>query len=138
MHFYQQTKITATAAFETGRATEVGAAEGSRCVAVLCHPWTQPAFPRNRLNGQKVKNHNKSAISHRQSNQGVTEHNVNVPAQTVSPTDSQSVPWSAAAETNTAVRRALTIQTDLHILISPKSSDFQLKNYLDFSCYFSF
>lgn len=56
MHFYQQTKITATAAFETGRATEVGAAEGSRCVAVLCHPWTQLAFPGNGPSGQKVKN----------------------------------------------------------------------------------
>lgn len=125
MHFYQQTKITATAAFETGRATEVGAAEGSRCVAVLCHPWTQLPFSGNGPSGQKVKNPNKSAISHRQSNQGVTEDNINVPA--VSPTDSQSEPWSAAAEANTALQRALTIQTDLHILISPQITWFSVK-----------
>lgn len=73
----------------------------------------------------KSKKPNKSAISHRQSNQGVTEDNINVPA--VSPTDSQSEPWSAAAEANTALQRALTIQTDLHILISPQITCFSVK-----------
>lgn len=124
MHFYQQTKITATAAFETGRATEVGAAEGSRCVAVLCHPWTQLAFPGNGPSGQKVKNP------------------INLPFPTGSLTRvllkttsmsllsvllTQSEPWSAAAEANTALQRALTIQTDLHILISPQITWFSVK-----------
>lgn len=55
MHFYQQTKVTATAAFETGRAAEAGGAKGRRCVTVLCLPWTLLAFPGKGLRTQKGK-----------------------------------------------------------------------------------
>lgn len=120
MHLYQQTEITATAAFEMGRATE-----GERCCKgqqVCCCPvpsMDKAGFSRERTECTEGKKPNKSAISHRQSNQGVAKHNIDVPAQTVSPTDSQSVPRTAAGA-NTAVQRALTIQIDLHILLSVK------------------
>lgn len=51
MHLYQQTKITTTAVFEMGRATEGGAAKGRWCAAVLGLPWLP--FPGN---AQKGKN----------------------------------------------------------------------------------
>lgn len=107
MHFYQQTKITATAAFERGRVTEGRAAKGSRCAAVLCHPWTRLAFPGKGLSAQKGKRPNKPAISPRQSNGGVTKDSIAVPAQTVSATDSQSVPWRAQQQGQTLQSREL-------------------------------
>lgn len=50
---------------------------------------------------------NKSAISHRQPNHGATKHSIDVPAQTVGPGDSQSVPWSAQQQGQTLQSREL-------------------------------
>lgn len=69
MCIYQQIKITAIAAFERGRATEVGAAK-ARLVALLCDPCRQLTFLGNLLSRQKKGGGNLSAISHMQSNQG--------------------------------------------------------------------